>query len=200
MDSNVTLNLERDLQIIESAASDLKDYLLSPHLFWTLSRTPTSTYQFSKGTIGRLLFCVHRLNALQGDLTPDQLIRFRTVEPHISDELDRWSVQAEDKAHRDIKSRLNNWTHYLEELQDNSKRFAPEYPTQAEGRTVISLLIDFSRSSDVDQLLHALDTHLQDLVIPADFIWNAAMQRAFPREDFWWLYVTPRIRKKPSFF
>jgi hypothetical protein len=198
MDSNTTLNLERDLDVVEAAAADLKDYLLSSTLYWTLSAKPRPASPLPKSTLGAILFRLHRLDALVDRLDSGQRQRFRAVRRQVADELEHWHVQAEAKALLDLKSRIRAWAAFLEELADNPRRYVPEYPTQAEGRTVMAVLLGYAGSA-ADRSGHtarvrSLDVTLRDITSQGDFVWAAAMQPAFPRDDFWWLYVTPRLR------
>jgi hypothetical protein len=43
--------------------------------------------------------------------------------------------------------------------------------------------------------VEALDQRLRRHWVPGPFLWEEALQRAFPRERFWWLYGRLRGRE-----
>ncbi len=193
----IAASLERDLEVVEAIAADLKDYLLSSTLYWSLSKPRPGPHLLPKGTLGGLLLRLHRLTALEETLNPDQYQRLRDAAGQAHAALDHWAVQAEEKTLREIKARLGALQAYLEEVEDAPRRYAPEYPVQAESRTAIDLLLDFAGRA-VDARLaaqvEAADQRLRALVEPGAFVWHEAAAPAFPPERFWWLYaqIAPR--------
>ena len=196
MESNATLDLERDLLIVEAIVFDLRPYLLSTVLYWPLTAPTGSLTLLPRGTLGGLLLRLHRLDALRERLSGGQAQRLGTAHAAVSEQLGSWRVQAEDKAMREMSSRLHAWDAFLEECEDNPARYDPEYPTQAEGRTVIDLLIAFARRAaeqrSFSARLAAVDRRLREIAAESDFVWDPAMIPAFPHERFWWLYMRPR--------
>ena len=71
--------LERDLQIVEAIAANLKEYLLSKTLYWTLSESGPIAQPFPSGTLGGLLLRLYRLEALTTQLSADQEQRLRAA-------------------------------------------------------------------------------------------------------------------------
>ncbi len=191
--------LERDLLVVEATAADLKPYLLSGVLYWSLSKPYPSPYILPKGTLGGLLLRLHRLTALEERLDPEQRQRLGRAARQAQDELDRWVVQAEEKAMREFKARLHAWRVFLEECEDAPNRYAYEYPTQVEGRTILDLLLDFATDAIGPQAvreLRAADHTLREISEPGEFVWDEAALPAFPQERFWWLYV--RLKPRPE--
>ncbi len=187
------LDLERDLDVAEAIADDLKQYLLSDLLYWQLSTHAAGSQTLPQGTFGGLLLRLHRLGALSHLMSAEQARRFEAVSTSANQEIAHWGVQAEDKALREVRARLHSWHQFLEECQTNPGIFHSEYPVQAEGRTVISLLIDFLGDSVDGQTLlaplEAADHLLMTLSVDGDFVWDSAMEPAFPKSHYWWLYV-----------
>lgn len=188
--------LERDLQVVEAAAADLKAHLLSDTIYWTLNSQPTTTHLLPKGTLGGLLLRLHRLNALRDVLGSEQEDRLRRAAQVVEENLAVWRTQAEEKAIREAKARLRAWAVYLEECEADPARYHSEYPTQVEGRTVLELLMGFAADAveDMRAPLEDADRLLHKISAPADFVWVPEMQAAFPPQPFWWLYVRPALR------
>jgi len=190
------IDLERDLKIASLTAGDLKAYLLSDRLYWPLSQTGPMNYPFPMGTLGGLFFRLRRLEFCEEHLSASQKQQFAAIRARVHEKLGEWPVQAEEKAIREIGARLQTWATYLEDLADQSHRHASEYAAQAEGRVIINLLLKFAeratRGQDFGEQLDRLDRQLRERVIESTFIWDELLTTAFPRDPFWWLYVSPR--------
>jgi hypothetical protein len=97
---------------------------------------------------------------------------------------------------REVRARLDGWLRYLEEVTALPQRFEAEYPTQAEGRTVIALLMEVLDETDGrDRFggeIERADAHLRLILEDHSFIWHESLVEAFPKERFWWLYIWPR--------
>jgi hypothetical protein len=201
MEPNARLHLERDLLFAEALAPDLKDYLLSSILYWQLSASHRNEPPLPKGTLGGLLIRLHRLAALEEALDAGQQERLANARRLAETSLEYWSAQAESKALAEIRSRLNIWEAYLADLEARPAASGAEYPTQAEGRTILSLLLNFAHRAEAAAgfapHLDEADARLREMARPGGFVWNAALAPAFPQERFWWLYVTLRPEAQP---
>lgn len=190
------LDLDRDLKIAGLMAGDLKVHLLSDRLYWPLSEPGPVNYPFPLGTLGGLFLRLRRLEFCEKHLSANQQQQFAAIRATAHAQLDEWAVQVEGKAVREIGARLQTWAAYLEELADQPRRYAPEYPTQAEGRVIVELLLEFAGraadSRDFRARLDALDRQLRERVIESTFVWEELLAAAFPRDPFWWLYMLPR--------
>jgi hypothetical protein len=193
--SSLLRDLERDLAIAESSVSDLKEYLLSDQVFWSLSAHGPARSPFPKGTLGGLLFRLAMLDALPGALTPDQWERLEAAR-HTSDELLRqWGVQAEDKAMREAANRTRTWKSFLDEASLEPPRFHAEYAHQVEGRVCIASLMAFAGRAiegATRDLLTAADKRLLQISTDGEFVWDEAIRDAFPRDRYPWLYARLR--------
>lgn len=192
MDMNT--RLERSLTVVEAIAADLKEYLLSDTLFWPLSRPRAGDYVLPKGTLGGLFLRLRRLSAFHDALSAGQDRRLHDAFAQIEEALDRWRVQARDKASREARSRADSWHAYAAEAADDPRRFRPEYPTQAEGRTALAFLLDWlddNADEAVVGRVASADRLLRSVAQPCDFVWDDWQAPAFPQDDFWWLYVEP---------
>jgi hypothetical protein len=193
MEGNRMLDLERDLEVAGAITEDLKQYLLSDLLYWQLSAHEAGSQTLPQGTLGGLLLRLHRLGALADLLSAEQVQHLEAVSKSADGEIAHWRVQAEEKALREVKARLHSWHMFLEECQSNPGIFQSEYPVQAEGRTAIALLLDFLGDSVDGQALlaplEAADHLLKTMSVDGDFVWDGAMEPAFPKSHYWWLYV-----------
>jgi len=192
-------DLERDLLVVEAMAPDLKVYLESKALYWPLRPRHRAGLPLPPGTLGGVFLRIHRLRALADHLDGDQPVRFQEAAGQFEETLGRYPEQAAGKMLREVKGRLDGWGRYLEEVAAAPQRYESEYPTQAEGRTVIALLMDAlgetgERRSFEEQIGRS-DAHLRLILEAHPFIWHDSLAAAFPEDRFWWLYGWPRHPK-----
>jgi hypothetical protein len=184
-----------DLLTIEAMASDLKAYLLGRALYWPLRSPHRAGRPLPPGTLGGIFLCIHRLRALEDQLEDDQRVIFHQAAAQIEEEMGRYPERAEEKMLREVKARLGGWDRYLEEVGAQPQRFEIEYPTQAEGRTVIALLIDALDETGerraFEQQIEQSDMRLRTILETHPFIWHDSLAGAFPEDRFWWLYGWP---------
>lgn len=182
---------ERDLAIAESSVTDLKEYLLSDQVFWSLSARGPARSPFPKGTLGGLLFRLGMLEALPGVLAPDQWERLEAARSTADDVLRQWGVQAEDKAMREATSRTRTWKQFLDEASMEPPRYQAEYEHQVEGRVCIASLMAFAGraiEAMTRDMLAAADKRLLQISTDGDFVWDEAIQPAFAEDRYPWLY------------
>jgi hypothetical protein len=186
---------ENDLRFAEAMVADLKPYLLSDTLYWTLDQSGATGRPFPKGTLGGLLLRLHRLKALIAGLTPDQARRLELIQREADEQLDRWRVQTEQKALREMKARLGLWAAYLDECERDlsNENYRVEYPTQVVNRTILAFLADVVgraiHGTSISTRIILLDQRLGNITSEGDFAWDEVLIPAFPRDAFWWLYV-----------
>jgi hypothetical protein len=189
-------DLDRDLHIVTILAGDLKDYLLSDTLYWSLSDPGPSNNRYPLGTVGGQMLRLRRLDAARGQLSPEQSQRLDDAAATTHDILNEWIIQREQKVAREIKARLQTWSAFLDDLSADTQRFRSEYATQVEGRAILSMLFPLAgRAADgqgFQARLERLDERLRMVCGPGDFVWDPIFEHGFPRADFPWLYVQAR--------
>ncbi len=187
------IDLERDLQIAEAMAADLKPYFLSNILYWSLNTSSREGYVFPKGTLGGLLIRLHRLDALRDSLSIEQSDRLQEAQAQTHEQINRWVVQAEEKALLEITARLRAWEEFLTEYGKNPRNHGDEYATQAEGRTILEFLINLAgkaiNGQGITRRLLLIDQRLRKFGEAGPFIWDEALIPAFPQKTYWWLYL-----------
>jgi len=181
--------LAEDLAYLEAIASELKAYLLASELYWPLGSHLGQS--LPQGTLGGALLRVHRLAELGGGAHA-----YHVAVQAFQDGLRQWQVQAEQKAAREVTARIHAWSQYLEELGSHPDRYAPDYSTQVMNRTVLHFLQQYLAnhpSDGAENEIGALDERAALLTRDGNFVWNPAQAAAFPRADFPWLYVAPKL-------
>jgi hypothetical protein len=193
-------SLEQDLRILGAMASELKDYLLKDILYWRLEG-PAS---FPLMTLGGYLLRLHRAEALMGRPEPaghevpvqSGGAALRDARREFENQTRAWARRAATKYQQELDARLKLLGEYLGELETGAAA-AGHWPHEAEIRTMIALLLDAARASlevaPYETRVRALDVSLERRLEPSDFVGDPALEIAYPRETFWWMWRRPGI-------
>ncbi|MFP4322282.1 MAG: hypothetical protein ACLFTK_07505 [Anaerolineales bacterium] len=157
-------------------------------------------------TIGGILLRVHRLDELQRDLPTEQRGTFQMAKMAFAAKRNTWKLHYRDKLFREMRARLAQMETYLEDAADDLEAAEADYPPEAVRRTMLQHLMDEAHTQDVntnglnhrlEYIDRALDHLLHDE--PDDFLWSDDLRRAYPAEDYWWLYRTPADNQQPHY-
>ena len=188
--------LAQDVTALAAMAGQMAEYLDSEILFWPLGRGDMPML-----TLGGYLLREHRLLALANLLTPEQRAQVDAAVFQFNQALADRVVRFEAKAHHELEARLRQWTETLKEMEHGTLQRSSNYATVVETRAMIHALSErlsmppFRTESRLGQQVALLDTRLQGRWTPGEFVWPAEWQPAYPRDDYWWLYGSPRVAK-----
>ncbi len=178
-----------DLGYIEASIEELKSYILSDKLFWSLSGYPSPTAQpFPKLTLGGLLLALARSRSRADSLEDTGHVEMLARKIEIFST--KWRVAWEGKAAREYHSRLRQWGNFLNELQHDPQEHAVYYRYEVRLRVIVELLrsqIGDIQDQELDYL-DKLDRRLRAQFVPGDFIWDAELRGGFPETEFWFLW------------
>ncbi len=189
---------ERDLRILAAMAGQVRQYLIEDELFWPLPGRVSGG--MPRLTIGGFLVRSHRLAALRGQLSARQQA---TLDETLADwraARTEWTCHYYAKVERDWQMRLNLLQGFLADCEQSGNRNCFEnWPPMAEHRTAAHhLLTEWrERTSDLreqEAALHRVDTGLRTYLAQGEngqFLWLSALEDAYPRETFWWLWTVP---------
>ena len=185
---------DNDLEFLRAAVPDLQQYILSKDLYWPLrmSNPTPGAVQIPQLTIGNLLLAQARLSALTLDASRsterDELLgQFQQIR-------EEWRSNWSMKAAHEFSSRLNLWQQYLRELR-GERRAQAVFSNEVRQRAILSLLqpeiLDGIPANEAEQLKMA-DDMLRSMTAPGSFVWDPEVEKAFPQEPYWFLYVSVR--------
>lgn len=175
-------SFETDLTTLALMADNLHPYLLSDQPAWPLGgRAPQLT-------LGQLWLTRQRLTAAP------EAVRQRAapLEHALDTELNRWPAHAERQAAHEAHMRLNLWRAYL---NDDERTSLTHYRTDVTHRVLLALLGQRYPAVLATPDLAALEAGWRARFAPGPFVWDAALQAAFPAETFWFLYGLPHAPK-----
>ena len=175
----------------ESTLNELKDYLLSSTLFWSLSLPGINKDEKSsipKLTPGNLYLCLRKINTYV--FTPDLNLGVKDIEAGIFVILEHWQSNWRKKAELEYPIRINLWESYLRDLKINPALNMGSYRYQVRNRIILDLLDEEINIAKNDDILHirSLDDNLKKLVTDGDFIWQSDLIRGFPKNQYRYLY------------
>ena len=174
------LNAEYERAYLQAALEALEKALLSNTLYWSLNlQAPRHMPPYPSLTPGNILLALRRLQAVGAeDDFPRRLEAARAP----------WLTHWRRKAEQEARARLRQWENFLTEKGDK----APYYHYKVRERVILALLAEDlgALPAPVTGRLTALDEMLRSVFRPGAFLWEAALQRVFPREGYWFLYGT----------
>jgi hypothetical protein len=131
-------------------------------------------------------------------MTPAQRAAFEDDLRRLDSTLQSWAVAAEAKADQELRMRLNLWQSFWADCDEEPRNCADHYPHEVSQRAIAELLLrelPRLRASDNARALPALDRAARARLTGDAFVWDPALQPAFPHDDFWFLYGRPRPQK-----
>jgi hypothetical protein len=178
------MSIDSDLHTLHVFLDNFDPYLKSEAVFWNVDPNLPAL------TVGAVPFLRRTLAARRSSpgLSPAQQAEVDQLEAQAAQLFNRWPVNIEQKALREISSRLNVLASALEETGDN-------YAPAAQNRAYLALLMPIvARREEAGRYrdrLSALDSRLRSRWVNGDFIWEAGLAAAFPRDEFWFLDGKP---------
>ena len=182
------LDSSTELIISQRMTAELEDYLKSDVLYWHVSEPNPLGSHMPPLTIGALLEAQTRAEASRMDLPPDQQQELIGVRQQLDRVRAAQPALYLNKAIRELHGRL---TAYGANLTDAPRKTEGLYVQDARVRAKIYLLEETLGSEVPPKLLQQreqLDQELKKVFVPGEFIWDARLQVAFPKNPCWWLY------------
>jgi hypothetical protein len=182
---------EDDLLFLREAVKDLGAYVLAKDLYWPLqsqART-ASGEKLPQLTLGNLALSLARLGIR---LPADQASEYAQLSAQIDQVRGEWQSNWRVKEAQEISARLKLWQEYLRDLRGDPAKHAPFYHREVRARVILALLQPGKGQGENAQVeqLNMLDQLLRGLSHQGPFLWEEGYADAFPRERFWFLYIT----------
>jgi hypothetical protein len=189
--------ISRDTVLCAAMADEMGDYLESKVLFWEPNRRRPGGTGLPKLTFGGLFLALRRLETLRDHLDRDQAETVQRCKRELAIQKSRWSRRYEDKLARELRSRLDAWAWYLDDIRKQGESAIVHYVRQVETRVKADLLMEEAgdirldvEESQARQL--ALDQRLSTVFSVGEFCWLEQLAPGFPPDRFWYLWGQPR--------
>jgi len=166
-------NLDQDKRFLEAGISVLPDYLLSKELFYPLGG------DLPRLTVGNLLLAQLRRRSA-GDI--------EAAEAPIESVRGKWRYAWNQKASREIHSRLGLWRNFLNDYRAFPGGNADRFTAEVRNRVILGLLFkETDQTSERSQLVR-MDSRLREGLLPGNFVWENQVEAGFPKPEYWYLY------------
>jgi hypothetical protein len=185
---------EVDLKIAEAMAQELENYLVKDDLYRTVIVRIPGRDQSLKMTGGDLLTRLHRLRAISDQATPELQARLDAVEQAARATIYSLRTRFHDRLKREIKARVDSLKWFLDDCAQDPRRCRAEFPFEMRNRQRIEEALrelGDEVPEDLKSALRSIDQRIRTITQPSDFIWDERLKAAFPRQPYWYLYVSP---------
>ena len=174
---------------------ELEPFLISSQIFWPLNHGGILSTSLPRLTLGGLLLTLTELAAQKSQMDSKQSMRHDRLLQKLEGIRQRWQAAVENKAIQELKTRLNLWRGYLNDLEEQS-HWIENYPREVRNRVIIDHLtssIGPHPELEIEfQTINNLDHRIQDFLISGEFIWDDSLQPFYPQDKFPYLYMKPR--------
>jgi hypothetical protein len=190
-------SIEQDLREAKAMAEGLERYVQGEQLYGAAG----SGGFFSGGkmpslTVGALVMRLRRLRALEGQMNAQQRQQLREIEQKHESVRKEWRYHYEQKMVWEVNSRLDAMAAFFEECASDPKLCARVYLPEVLRRTTVEeILIAMKEmgieTRELDKKAKSTDSRLRRFTQPASFVWDQALETAYPQSQFWWMYSHP---------
>lgn len=185
---------EIDLAVLEAEVSELEEYIVKGDIYRTLRVQTPAGVRMVQMSAGDLLTRLYRLEQERDLLTPAQQTRVNDLGKQARATIYSLRTRFHELLKREIKARLDSLNWFLDDVIGDPKRARTEYPFEIRNRQRIELMVEELAEDLTPELknqISRIDDRIRLIVQPAEFLWDKRLEPVFPRERFWYLYVSP---------
>lgn len=183
-----------DLAALEAMADELEDYIVKDDLYRTVRVHAPGGDQMIQMSGGDLLSRIQRLAADRSQLPAAQQAAFDAARSRVEKGIYSLRTRFHQRLAREMKARLDSLNWFLDECAADPRRCRSEYPYEIRNRQRIDAILNELGSdapADLKRQVSRVDERVRMLVKPGNFAWDSRLEKAFPRDRYWYLYVTP---------
>lgn len=183
-----------DLEIVEGMIPQLEDYIIKDEVYRTVILPTSAGDQNIRMTGGDLLARLHRLNGERDALTPAQEQRLDAAQRRVDEIVHSLKTRFNQRLQREMKARLDSLRWFFDDCGGDRQRCRVEYPFEMRNRQRIEeILKQLGKDvpEDLATLLRRVDKRIQEFGKPGSFIWSPRVEKVYPREPYWYLYMLP---------
>ena len=185
-----------DIAILQSILNDFVPFIQSDIVFWQLSDPGPFLNRYPKLTIAGTLFCGRKLTTVECQLDHKIQDEKKKLIVSLSEHLDKWHANVTRKTLIEVLGRLRSWEMYIAECLEDASECSQYYLEEVYGRVYIQLLLDvLDNTKEADNIrarIKKSDANLCRGFRKEKFVWDNALQIAFPPKDQWYLYGRPK--------
>lgn len=185
---------EIDLAVLAAEVEELEEYIVKGEVYRTLRVSTPAGVQQVQMSGGDLLTRLYRLEGERESLPVEQRSRLKDLALQARGIIYSLRSRFHDLLAREVKARVDSLNWFLDDVVGDPKRARTEYPYEIRNRQRIAVMVDELGEDFPPELkaeLKRVDERIRLIVQPAEFVWDSRLAPIFPRERFWYLYVSP---------
>jgi hypothetical protein len=183
-----------DLAVIQEMANEFQNYVLGDDVYRTLVIRTRHGEERVQSSGGDLLARLHKVQAQQDELTPEQRQTLSEVRRQLDESKRDFHSRFQSLLERETRARLNSLKWYLDECQEDRQQCRIQYPFEIRNRQRIAEIWKELSANPPEALgsqIDNIDRRLRSMVGPAEFVWDNDVKKVYPRDEYWYLYVLP---------
>jgi len=183
-----------DLEIVEGMIPVLEDYIIKDEVYRTVILPTSVGDQNIRMTGGDLLARLHRLNGERDVLTAQQKQRLDAVQSKADQIMAGLKTRFQQRLLREMKARLDSLRWFFDDCGADHQRCRVEYPFEMRNRQRVEEIIKLvgkDLPDDLKTLLSRVDKRIREFAKPGQFIWTPRVEKVYPRDTYWYLYMLP---------
>ncbi len=188
---------EKERLYLEAAHIELKEYLLSPVLYWPIavaSTTREDRTTLPKLTPGNLYLSMEKCRVY--DFPAGEKKEVEELLINLTIRINEWQTAWRKKAEKEFQARIRQWGMFINDIKRDKGINRASFSYQVRDRVILQLLGDrLNLGGDIEiQKIMAMDDTVRQLSKPGGFLWADEIIRGFPKNPFWYLYVDVQIK------
>ena len=183
-----------DLAVLAAEVTELEEYIVKGEVYRTLRVPTTAGVQQVQMSGGDVLTRLFRLEGERERLPVEQRSQVKELALQARSTIYSLRTRFHDLLKREVKARIDSLNWFLDDVSGDPKRARTDYPYEIRNRQRIAAIVDELAEDFTPELkveLKRVDERIRLIVQPAAFVWDSSLELLFPRERFWYLYVSP---------
>lgn len=196
LSTTVAATPSEDMAVVREMVNEWQDYLLGNDVYHTLVVVTSQGEERIQSSCGDLLARLHKLDGQSKLLTPAQREELASIQRRLDATTKAMQSRYRSLVEREVRARLNSLQWYLDDCEEDPKGCRVQYPFEIRNRQRIAELMKAlgdALPADIQSETNAIDRRLREMTAGTEFVWDRRVKDVYPREEYWYLYVLPRV-------
>ncbi len=189
-------NYDQDLEQLQTLADELEEYILGDETYRTIMLPRDKGHERITMSGGQLLSLMNHLLRARAQLTAGQQSRLDGITTQVQQTMAELRTPFHEHLTREAHSHLDRLRWFLDSCQEDGAQCSNDFPAEIQNRQRLEELSQAFGSAMPDEIAGALatvDERIRSLTKDGDFIWPQRSPALYPKESYWYLYVTPVV-------
>lgn len=186
-------NFDRDLNRLQALADALEEYILGNETYRTLLITYPHGNERTTMSGGQLLALLNLLLRARANLTAEQQTRLDGLTTKIQQTSGALRTPFHKHLTKEAKSNLDRLRWFLDSCQEDPQQCQRDFSTEIQNRQRLEEIEQAFAGELPAEIAHdlaSIDSRIRAISKPGEFIWPQRTKELYPRDPYWYLYVT----------